>query len=142
MKKPAKIIIFTVLALLVLVGGYYLFSSSSVIESLVTETTFSRSIETETAQPQDESDTFHPNEDVYLSFRIDNSFKKLVVRVEWYSVSPARKIGENQAEIFGSRQLSFVAKAPATGWPIGFYQAKIFVDQQEKTALDFTVVDD
>ena len=72
MKKPVKIIIFVVLALLVLIGGYYLFSSSSVIESLITEATFSRSIDTETAQPQDESDIFRSNEDVYLSFKTYN----------------------------------------------------------------------
>jgi hypothetical protein len=141
MKKPVKIIIFVALALLILVGGYYLFNPSATIESSVAEPTFARSIETKTAQPQDKTDIFYPDEDVFLSFKVDNSFRKLTIRVEWYSLDSTKKISENQTEVFGSRQLSFVAKAPATGWPVGSYQAKISVNQQEKTSLNFTVVD-
>ena len=139
MKSSTKIVILVILIILVLIVGYFLFRRPAVLEAKVSEATFARSIEDETAKPRESTTIFQPREDIYLSFHIGSSFRNLPIRIEWYSLAENRQIGQDDTNIYGSRYVSFVAKAPASGWPIDSYQAKIFIDNKEKSRLTFRV---
>ncbi len=131
--------ILVILIILVLIVGYFLFRGPAMLEAKVSEATFARSIENETAKPRESAAIFQPQEDIYLSFHVGNSFRNLPIRIEWYSLAENRQIGQDDTNIYGSRHVSFIAKAPASGWPIGSYQAKIFIDNKEKSSLTFKV---
>jgi len=121
------------LIILALAGGGWFLSSKIRIKPQIAEATFAQAVEEKTARPQEPTAIFQPHDDIYLCFRISHSYRELPVRVEWYSLGPFKKISQNELKAFGSRRLSFLAKAPAGGWPAGFYQAKIYLGQKEES---------
>lgn len=118
----------------------YYAGQGSTNTSKLEEVTFARSINHQTAQPVEKTDRFHPNEDVFISFKVNSFLSKTNVRVEWYQKLKDRKLGENTTTVNGSRYLSFVAESPQEGWPVGDYEAQIYLDDAKSGIYDFSVV--
>lgn len=108
--------------------------------SKLEEVAFARSINSQTAQPVEKTDRFYPNEDVYISFKVNGFLSEIGVKVEWYQKTNNKKLGEDTTTVNGSRYLSFVAESPNNGWPVGDYQTEIYLDSAKLGVYDFSVV--
>jgi len=138
MKLARVIIIFLVLGVF-FIGLYYLFDSPGEKQAQISDIYFARSIDQETAQPVETTDSFSSSESVYLSFKIIDATKDTAVRIEWWATDQGKLIGQEETTTNGTRYLSFIAQAPNAVWPIGKYQAKIFVNGQETGLKDFVI---
>ncbi len=118
----------------------YYAGQSSTNSSKLEEVVFARSINSQTAQPVEKTDRFHPNEDIYISFKVNSFLSETEVRVKWYQKTTSKQLGENTTTVNGSRYLSFVAESPDDGWPVGDYQTEIYLDSTKSGVYNFSVV--
>lgn len=106
----------------------------------LSEATMCRSIDSKTAMPIEKADVFAPDTQViYCSVKLSNALPKTEVSAQWIYVTKNEVLYEDTGLESGTYYLAFQLQPSQTGWPVGNYAVKLFLNGQEKFAIPFIV---
>jgi hypothetical protein len=112
----------------------------------LSEITMAKSIDQETYQPVEKTDTFGVNTtEIFLSAKFSNAPSDTEVMAEWVYVEGEAEELKNylidsvSINVSGTDYLYFAMPMPGQGWPRGQYEVTLYIDGKEVETVSFTV---
>ncbi|MBN1862417.1 MAG: hypothetical protein JW790_02100 [Dehalococcoidales bacterium] len=112
----------------------------------LSEITMAKSIDQETYQPIEKTDTFGVNTpEIFLSAKFSNAPSDTEVMAEWVYVEGEAEELKNylidsvSINVSGTDYLYFAMPMPGQGWPRGQYEVTLYIDGKEVETVSFTV---
>jgi hypothetical protein len=110
----------------------------------LTQPTMTRSVDSDTAEPTDPTDTFTvADTEVYCSVILADAPPETSVKARWVYLGEAGAgagneiLDETEAKFEGTMYLSF--KLTNDAWQVGYYEVMLFLNGVEQFSVPFTV---
>ncbi len=114
--------------------------SFSVSTASLSEATMCKSVDPKTARPIEKADVFAPDTPIiYCSVKLSNAPPDTEVKAQWVYLTKSKVLYEDVGTESGTYYLGLKLQAPQSGWPLGDYAVKFFIDGNEKLTVPFKV---
>ncbi len=130
-----------IIVILTAFTGCVTITSNDNLIPIISKTTMALEVDEETFEVIVASDVFKTDTPIiYLVAQVEDAPEGTQVRAEWYYLDEEIFIDDITVEPeYQNQPMLFSLGRPDTGWPIGKYQASLYLNEEKATIVFFTV---